>query len=72
MPEFNTETTQLHTATILLYGAAKKRVIKYIWSGMECQLLRICGQTKQLEIQVTLLPNVKNEQLLFVTLDFKP
>jgi len=26
----------------------------------------------QLEMPITVLPNVKNEQLLFVTLDFKP
>jgi hypothetical protein len=35
-------------------------------------LLRSGGQTKQLEIPVTVLPNVKKEQLLFVALDFKP
>jgi hypothetical protein len=44
--------------------------VKY--SHKECQLLRRGGQTKQLEMPVTMLPNVKNEQLLFVTLDFKP
>jgi hypothetical protein len=41
-------------------------------SGKECQLLRRGRQTKQLEMPVTVLPYVKNEQLLFVTLDFKP
>jgi hypothetical protein len=40
-------------------------------SGKECQLLRCSEQGKQLKMQVTILPNVKNEQLLFVTLDFK-
>jgi hypothetical protein len=43
-----------------------------MYSGKECQLLmRRGGQTKQLEMPVTVLPNVKNEQLLFVTLDFQ-
>jgi len=46
-----------------------------IYSSMECQLLRRCGQTKELEIPVTVLPYVKNElssvYLPFVTLDFK-
>jgi len=32
--------------------------------------LRRGGQTKQLEMAVTVLPNEKNEQLHFVTLDF--
>jgi hypothetical protein len=40
-------------------------------SDKESQLLRIGWQTKQLEMQVTVLPNVKNEQLLGVTLDLK-
>jgi hypothetical protein len=30
------------------------------------------GQAKQLEMPMTVLPNVKNEQLQFVTLDLKP
>jgi len=37
----------------------------------DCQLLRLSGQTKQLEMLVTVLSNIKNEQVLFVTLDFK-
>jgi len=34
--------------------------------------LRDGGHTKQLEIPVKVVPNYKNEQLLFVTLDFNP
>jgi hypothetical protein len=41
-------------------------------SGKERQLLRRGGQTKRLEMSVTVLPNVKKEQLLFATLDFRP
>jgi hypothetical protein len=41
-------------------------------SGKECQLLRRDGKTKQIEMPVTVLPNANNEQLLFVTLNFKP
>jgi hypothetical protein len=41
-------------------------------SGKERQLLRRDGQTKPLEMSVTVLPNIKDEQLLFVTLDFRP
>jgi hypothetical protein len=41
-------------------------VAKCMCSGKECQLLRRGGQTKQLEMPVTVLPNVQNEQMLFV------
>jgi hypothetical protein len=41
-------------------------------SSKERQLLRRGGQTKRLEMPVTVLPNVKNEQLLFAMLDFRP
>jgi hypothetical protein len=43
-----------------------------LYRGKERQLLKSGGQTKQLEMPVTVLPNVINEQLLFVALDFKP
>jgi len=39
--------------------------------GKECRLLRRDGQKKQLDVPVTVLPNIKHEQLLFVTMDFK-
>jgi hypothetical protein len=39
--------------------------------GKEYQLLRSGGQTKQLEVPVTMLPNLKKAKLLFVTLDSK-
>jgi hypothetical protein len=41
-----------------------------VYSGKECQLLKRSGQTKKLDIPVTVLPNINNEQLLSVTLDF--
>jgi hypothetical protein len=40
-------------------------------NGEDYQLLRRSGQTKQLEMLVTLLPHIKNEQLLCLA-DFKP
>jgi len=40
-------------------------------SGKKCQLLRRGGQTKQPEMPVAVLPNVKNEPSLFVTLNCK-
>jgi len=39
------------------------------WRGKS--IVETRRQTKQLEMPVAVLPNVKNEQLLFVTLDFK-
>jgi len=50
----------------------KKANSKCRRSGKECQLLKSGGQTKEFKIPVTVLPNIKNEHLLFVTLDFKP
>jgi hypothetical protein len=58
-------TTPNQHSTVLLQQHSRAQ-------GKECQLLRRGGQTKQLEMPVTMLPNVKNEQLLFVTLGFKP
>jgi hypothetical protein len=43
----------------------------YMCSGKECELFRLSGLKKQLEMSVTELPNVINEQLLVVTLDLK-
>jgi len=40
------------------------------WEGMP--IVETCRQTKRLEMQVTLLPNLKNEQLLLVVMDFQP
>jgi hypothetical protein len=40
-------------------------------SGKECQLLKRGGQTNRLEMLVHILPNVNNEPLMLVTLDFK-
>jgi hypothetical protein len=60
------EPTQRCVAITLQYGATKKVVTKCMCSGNECQLLGRGGQTKQLEMLMTVLPNVKNEQLLFV------
>jgi len=71
MPEFNTELTQQHIAMIIQYGAAKKVGCKCTCSCKGYQLLIHGRQTKQLKMLVTVLPNVTNEQLLFVTLDFK-
>lgn len=53
-------------------GAAEKANCKCVCSGKERQLLSCSGQTKQLEMLVTVLSNVKNEQLLFVKLFLKP
>jgi hypothetical protein len=39
------------------------------WQGMS--LLNAAGRQKQLEVPVKVLPNINNEQLLFVMLDFK-
>jgi hypothetical protein len=50
----------------------RNAVCKCLCSGKDCQLLRQGRQTKQLEISMTVLSNIKNEQLLFLTLDFKP
>jgi len=50
----------------------QKAGCKCMFGGKECQLLRHSGQAKQLEMLVTMLPNVRNEQLLSVTLDCKP
>jgi hypothetical protein len=49
-------------------GIAKKTGSLCMYSGKECQLLRRGGQTKQLEMPVTVLPNFKNEELLYATL----
>jgi len=49
----------------------KSRLHMYVW----CQGISIVetnGQTKQLKMPMTMLPNVKNKQLMFVTMDFKP
>jgi len=49
----------------------KKTGCKCMCNGKECQLFRRGQKKKQLEILVTVLPNVNNVQLLFVMLDFK-
>jgi hypothetical protein len=46
----------------------KKVGCKCMGSDKECQLLRCDRQTKQLEMPVTMLPNIKNKHLLFVTI----
>jgi hypothetical protein len=61
-----------NSATIPQNGADRKAGCICRGSGKECRLLRSGGQTKQPEIPVTVLPHVKNEQLPFVTLEFKP
>jgi len=43
----------------------------YMCINKECQLFRHGKQTNKLEIPVTMLLYVENEQLLFVILDFK-
>jgi len=58
-------------ATVLKYGDDKRLCCMYMCSGKECELFRLSGLKKQLEMSVTELPNVINEQLLVVTLDLK-
>jgi hypothetical protein len=55
---------------MLQYGAAKEAGCICMCNGKECQFLRCGVQTKQLEMPLTVLPNVNNEQLLFVMSDF--
>jgi len=72
MQEFNTKPIQQCCDNIVV-GHGKKLACKCICSNKECQLLRCGRQTKQqLDMLVIMLPNVKNEQLSFVILDFKP
>jgi len=56
----------------ITFSTFKRRSKMFVWlCGKECHLLRRGGQTNQLETVLTELPNVKNEQLLFV-IDFEP
>jgi hypothetical protein len=64
--EFSTETTQQRNATIQQKGSQlEKKLQMYVqW--------RRGGRTKEIEMPVTVLPNIEDDHLLFVVLDLKP
>jgi len=70
--EFNAEPTKQFIVDLPQESTQQKFGFKYLqWQGMSIVETRWARHTKQLEMPLTVLPNVMNEQLLFVGSDFK-